>query len=270
MSLKSLMVHLDQTERTAARVDLAISIAREHRARLLGVFGQRAHAQKVSVVSTWPSPAYIEARESSKAAFERATADLPGAEWRDVNRGSDAELLRLITDLARHTDLVVVGQHDQQGNGFVPPELVGDVILNAGRPVLVVPYVGNFTEVGKHPLIAWNNAREAAHALNDALPLIKRCNLAHVLSIAARLEDGESSCAEVERHLATHGIKAKTEVILVEEFGIMDLLLNRINDRGADLLVMGAHGHMGFPFEIRGAGTRHILRHMTVPVLMSN
>jgi nucleotide-binding universal stress UspA family protein len=195
---------------------------------------------------------------------------LPNAEWRDINRGNDAELLRLITDLARHTDLLVLGQHDERGNGLVPPELVGDVILNAGRPVLVVPYVGNFTEVGKHPLIAWSNAREAAHALNDALPLFQHCDLAHVLSIDARLEDGESSCAEVERHLSRHGIKTKTEVILAQDVGIMDLLLNRINDRGADLLVMGAHGHMGFPFEIRGAGTRHILRHMTVPVLMSS
>ena len=50
----------------------------------------------------------------------------------------------------------------------------------------------------------------------------------------------------------------------------MDMLLNRASDRSADLLVMGAHGSIGFPFESRGAGTRYILRHMTVPVLMSS
>jgi nucleotide-binding universal stress UspA family protein len=91
-----------------------------------------------------------------------------------------------------------------------------------------------------------------------------------VLSFAAQREAGELSCIEVTRQLATHGIRAKAEVMLVEDFGIMDMLLNRVTDRGADLLVMGAHGHIGYPFISRGAGTRYILRHMTVPVLMSN
>ena len=270
MSLKNLMVHLDQGERTAARLELAVTLARRHQARLVGVFGQRARAQQVGVVASWPSQDYIEARDASKAAFEQATAGLPQAEWRDINRGSDTEVLRHVTDLARHADLVVLGQHDEGITSHVPDDLVMEVILNSGRPVLVVPYIGNFAEVGRHPLIAWNNAREAAHALNDALPLIEGCKEAMVLSFAPRAEEGDSSCVEVARHLAAHGIKARTEVLVVEDFGIMDMLLNRITDRDADLLVMGAHGHIGFPFVSRGGGTRYILRHMTVPVLMSN
>jgi nucleotide-binding universal stress UspA family protein len=270
MSLKNLMVHLDQGERTAARVDLAVSLARQHQARLLGVFGQRGQAQQVGVVASWPSQAYVEARDVSKAMFEKATAGLPGAEWHDINRGSDAEVLRHVTNLARHSDMVILGQHDERVKAHVPEDLAMEVILDSGRPVLVLPYAGNFAEVGKHPLIAWNDAREAAHALNDSLPLIQDCNEAMVLSFASRREEGELSCAGVARHLAAHGIKAKTEVMMVQDFGIMDMLLNRVTDRGADLLVMGAHGHIGFPFVSRGAGTRYILRHMTVPVLLAN
>ena len=269
-SLKNLMVHLDQGERTAARLELAVSLARQHQARLVGVFGQRAEARHVGVVASWPSQEYIAARDASKAAFEKATSGLPQAEWRDINRGSDAEVLRHLIDLARHADLVVLGQHDDRVKAFVPEELAMEIILDCGRPVLVLPYAGSFTEVGRHPLIAWNDAREAAHALNDALPLIQDCDEAMVLSFSARREDGDSSCAEVARHLATHGIKARTEVMLVQDFGIMDMLLNRVSDRGADLLVMGAHGQLGFPFFSRGAGTRYILQHMTVPVLMAN
>ncbi len=270
MSLKYLLVHLDQSERSATRLELAASLARQHSAHLLGLFGQRAQPQRVGVVATWPSPNYAAARDASQTAFQAACADLPHAEWRDVNRGGDAELLRHITDLARHADLVIMGQHDAQAPACAPEDLVGDVILGCGRPVLVVPYAGHFPEVGRHPLIAWNNARESARALSDSLTLIQGCDEAHVLSFSARLEEGESSCAEVQRHLAAHGIRARTEVILVENFGIMDLLLNRVSDRSADLLVMGAHAHIGFPFDNRGTGTRHILRHMTVPVLMSN
>lgn len=270
MSLKNLMVHLDQGERTAARLELAVTIARRHQARLMGVFGQLARAQQVGVVASWPSDEYVEARNASKAAFEKATAGLPMAEWRDINRGSETEVLRHVTDLARHADLVILGQHDDRIKSHVPGDLVSEVILNCGRPVLILPYIGTYAEVGKHPLIAWNDGREAAHALNDALPLIEGCKEAIVVSFAVRHDDGLASCAEVARHLDAHGIKSRTEVLVVEDIGIMDMLLNRVTDRDADLLVMGAHGHIGFPFINRGAGTRYILRHMTVPVLMSS
>lgn len=57
---------------------------------------------------------------------------------------------------------------------------------------------------------------------------------------------------------------------MLTPFGFLDMLLNRVTDRGADLLVMGAHGQIGPPFISRGTGTRYILKHMTVPALMSN
>ena len=268
MALKDLIVHLDQSGRTTARLALAVSLAREHGARLVGVFAQRAHAQKVGVVSTWPSEEFTLARDASKTLFDTATAGLVGAQWRYINRGGEAEVTRHFVDLARHADMVIVGQHEQD-NHFAPEELVSEVVLACGRPVLILPYIGNFAEVGKTPLIAWHNAPEAARALNDALVLMADCKQVYVLSVSARLEDGQATCTEVEQHLATHGIQARTEVVLVQDFGIMDVLLNRASDRSADLLVMGAHGSIGFPFESRGAGTRHILKHMTVPVLMA-
>lgn len=270
MSLKNLMVHLDQSNRSQARLELAASLARQHQARLTGIFGQLAAAQKVGMVSSWPTPAYAEAAEASKAAFKKATAGLAQAEWHDINRGSEAEVMSHITDLARHADLVVMGQYDDMAKSFVPADLTEEVVLNSGRPVLILPYVGTFTEVAKRPLVAWSNAREAARALNDALPLIEGCDKATALSFSSTTEEARSSCDNVIRHLASHGIQANAETMLVTDIGIMDMLLNRASDLGSDLLVMGAHGHIGLPFVSRGAGTRYILRHMTVPVLMSN
>lgn len=270
MSLKNVMVHLDQGERSRIRLELAKSLARRHGARLQGVFAQRAPAQQVGVVASWPSPAYVAARDANRAMFEDATADLPGAEWHDINRGSDAEIVRHVVNLARYADLVVLGQHDDRTRAETPDELVIETVLDSGRPVLVVPYAGHFDDVGHHPMVAWNDAREAAHALAGALPLIANCEEAMILSFAARRDHADASCAGVAANLGAHGIKSRTEVMLVEDFGIMDMLLNRVTDRGADLLIMGAHGHIGFPFVSRGGGTRYILRHMTVPVLMAN
>ena len=48
------------------------------------------------------------------------------------------------------------------------------------------------------------------------------------------------------------------------------MILNRIADESIDLMVMGAYGHARVR-EIRlGGVTRDVLRHMTVPVLVSH
>ncbi|MGE5467996.1 MAG: universal stress protein [Ignavibacteria bacterium] len=270
MALKNMMVHVDGGARTAARLQMAAAIASRLGARLVGVFAQRAEAEQVGVVPHWPPASYVQASGAAEAAFRRATQGLAQAAWIDVNRGGDVELLYAVTAAARYVDLVVLGQYDGNPDGKVPAELPEEVILTSGRPALVVPYVGDYPSAFERPLIAWNNSRESAHALNDALPLIAGCKEAVVLSLDTRTEEAEASCTAVTRQLACHGIKAVTEVLTVEDVGIMDMLLNRVTDQGADLLVMGAHGQIGFPFVSRGAGTRYILRNMTVPVLMSN
>lgn len=152
----------------------------------------------------------------------------------------------------------------------MPAELTEEVVLNAGRPVLIMPYIGSFPEVATRPLVAWSEVREAARALNDALPLMEGCEKATVMSFAPNTEETRRACDNVLRHLGCHGIQAESQVMVVTDIGIMDMLLNASSDLGTDLLVMGAHGHIGLPFMSRGAGTRYILRHMTVPVLMSN
>jgi len=270
MALKNLMVHLDAGERTAVRLDLAVEFARRHQARLTGVFGQRATAEMVGVVPTWPSKEYTETVATVKTKFDQATAGLPACEWIDVNRGGDAELLHQITYYARFFDLVILGQIDEKSDSLVPPELAEEVATHSGRPIFVMPYVGEFRSIAQRPLIAWNNSAEAAHALNDALPLIEGCREAILLSLDPHREEAKASCAMAASQLASHGIASKTEAFVVEDIGVMDMLLNRATDLGADLLVMGAHGPSGFPHASRGAGTRHILGHMTLPVLMSS
>ena len=270
MSLKNLMVHLDQSERTSTRLALAVALARANQARLIGVFGQLAQSQVVGMVSSWPTPEYAPAAKASKAAFEAATAGLPNSEWHDINRGSEAEVVRRVTEQARHVDLVIMGQYDDNARSCVPADLIEEVVLNAGRPVLIMPYAGDFPEVARRPLVAWSDVREAARALNDALPLMEGCEKATVMSFAPNTDEARSACDHVISHLACHGIQAESQVMVVTDIGIMDMLLNATSDLGTDLLVMGAHGHIGLPFMSRGAGTRYILRHMTVPVLMSN
>jgi nucleotide-binding universal stress UspA family protein len=263
--LKNILVHLDSGERTAVRLALAVALAAQHGARLVGLFAQRGEARSIGVVASWPSDQYRAAADASRQDFAKATATLADPEWRDANRGGDTEITRVVTAMARGFDLIILGQHQPDAPAPIPPDLAEQVILHSGRPALVIPYAGPVPSLGARPLVAWNAGREAARALNDALPLLTGAGTAWVLSLGAA-----DDAADPVTQLHCHGVTAQTEMLSVEGIGRMDMLLNRAADLGCDLLVMGAYGHYGFPQLNRGGGTRHILQHMTVPVLLSH
>ncbi len=270
MPLKDVLVHLDHSERSQERLGLAVDLARRHKAGLVGVFAERGKAHTVGVVSTWPSNAYREAAAASRESFEQATAGLTGAAWRDGDRGSDVEVMQVTSEIAHCFDLVVLGQDTGTVQVPVPNGMAEQVILNSGRPGLVVPSAGHFKTVGRRPVIAWNNSRESARALHDAIPLIAGCEEALVVTFTDQSEKEHESVKDCLCHLANHGIPARAECVLVDQVGVMDMLLNAVANNGADLLVMGAHAHYGFPYLHRGSGTSFILAHATVPVLMAN
>ena len=174
---------------------------------------------------------------------------------------------------ARYADLVVMGQFEPKSK-FVPEELVEHVILHCGRPVLVIPHTGSFPVVGERIAVAWNAGKEAVRALNDAKSLMAEAKAVTILSLRGPSDDGAAAMGEVPHvdiidHLTACGITATAERLAGEHIGKMDMLLSRLCDLGADLVVMGAHGHYGLSLK-RGTGTRYVLAHMTVPVLMSN
>ncbi len=275
MALRNILVHLDSGERTAERLKLALNIAKQNDARLVGVFSQLAKAHRVGVVSNWPPEDYARAAAASKAYFETATVDLSATEWVDLNRGGEAEIIQQMTDLSRHFDLIITGQSQRDGEHLVPQDLNEQVIVDSGRPVLVVPYVGHFDLVGERPLFAWSDARAAARAFSDALALVTTTANTLVVSIAKPTETDkiayeEHSLKLALAHLKAHGIDAKSEQLLVTEIGLMDTLLNRAADHSADLLVIGAFGGHGYPLFSRGSGSRYMLRHMTMPILFAH
>lgn len=269
--VRNILVHLDHGHRAPVRLALAVDLARRHGARLLGLFAEHGKPHSVGVVSVWPGDAYRAASAASRDAFATATAGLADAEWRDANRGGAAEVIQCVTEAAHHVDLAILGQEADDGSSLVPPGMVEQVIQHAGRPVLVVPYAGPVALPFRRPLIAWNHSRESARALNDALPLMAGGEGATLAVFSRHPEDEQASTADCVRHLSCHGIPATVEILAADGIGMMDMLLNRAADEGADLLVMGAHAAAGgFPGLHRGGGgTRHILGHMTVPVLMS-
>ncbi len=273
MSISNLLVHLNGDERSALRLKLAADLARSNSARLVGIFSQLAPARQVGLVADWPPAEYSAASKASQAAFAEATQGLD-AEWKDLNRGADEEIVPLLIDLARHFDLVVLGQPRGE-NALTPPDLAERVIVNSGRPVLVLPYAGDFAGVGARPIFAWSDSRCSARGFRDGMMLVAKGAEALVIGLS-KPEDAAGFAYQKESlnlavaHLAAHKICARPEQLALSEIGLMDALLNRAADHGADLLAIGAFGGGGYPLFSRGSGSRYMLKHMTLPILFSH
>ncbi|MGD0564096.1 MAG: universal stress protein [Roseiarcus sp.] len=269
MSLANILVHLDSNPRTAVRLALAVRLAERTGARLTGLFAETADAHHVGVVAVWPSDKYTAAMEAAQAAFVAGSASVAErATFIDTNRGSEAEILTRVTAIARSFDLVILGQTLE--GVAVPAKLPEHVIIESGRPILVVPFVGNYPDIGHRPLFAWSHSRGSARALADArLVLTSGCE-ALVIEIERAGEARDEFSDLVVANLAAHKVVARFEQIIVEEVDVMDTLLNAAADHSADVLAIGAFDSGSLGLLGHGAGTRFILGHMTLPVLFSH
>jgi nucleotide-binding universal stress UspA family protein len=189
-------------------------------------------------------------------------------------RGVSGKVSEAVVRQARHADLIVLGQADP--NHPPPPagrHLVEDVLLTSGRPTLVIPYIGRFETAGTNILIAWNNSREAARAVHDAIPLLTKAASVTVLAVnpggREPAIDG-TTVADLVDHLARHGISAKAARTVAANTSVSDALLSYAADINADLLVAGGYGHSRLRERILGSITHQLLQHLTLPVLMSH
>ena len=212
-----------------------------------------------------------EAVERIEAAFRERLrfSDLQG-DWQ-VASGKVSET---VVCQARHADLVILGQVDP---AHPPPpagrQLVEDVLMTSGRPILVIPYIGRFERFGTNILVGWNNSREAARAMNDAIPLLAKAASVTILEanpIGRKPAIDDAASADITRHLTRHGISAKTARTALASISASDALLSYAADVSADLLVVGGYGHSRLRERILGGVTRELLQHMTLPVLMSH
>lgn len=279
MPLKDILVVIDPSGPSTTRLDVAARLAAQHDAHLTGLFvtappqipGYVAGQLGVDVMQVQERMAR-ELAERAEAAF-RAQVERAGigsrAEWRTA-RGLPTKVAAVH---GRYADLVVVGQIDPENRPDFPVVEPEDLLFDVGRPLLVVPYAGGVQSVGRHVLVAWNASREAARAVNDALPLLEKASKVTILAVnPAPGPDGlgDAPGADIALHLARHGVKAEADHLIVPDLDPADVLLNRLADLSADLLVMGGYGHSRLRERILGGATRHIMRHMTVPVLVSH
>jgi nucleotide-binding universal stress UspA family protein len=272
--IRSILLHLDASARCEPRLQAARALAEQHDAEVVALYAavpgalQFPYAEGMSVQLIGELNSLDGSRRTdARALFDKAVAGgLPRARW--IDPIEDASL-RDFSRQALYADLIVLGQRqrDQLSEAGVPRDFVESVLIDSGKPVLVVPYIGIRGVVGRTIVIAWKATRESARAVSASLPLLKKAE--HV-AVATWGSERDSGHDELIAFLGRHGITATPHHYGDEPGDIGAHILSAAADLDADLLVMGGYGHSRAREWILGGATRTILEAMTVPVLMSH
>ncbi|MGE5148048.1 MAG: universal stress protein [Candidatus Eiseniibacteriota bacterium] len=274
MTIQSILVHIDDSKNCAARLDLALRLASQFKSHLAGLHVAAPvyvppymAAELGSEIFETQKRVAAELATAAEATFKKAVAKVDvETEWRRDD-GYPGEVVAMH---ARYADLTVVGQNEPEG---AANDVAETVLMDSGRPTLVVPYAGRFERLGERVLVAWNASREAARAVSDALPFLTHAKSVTVMAVnpqSGPTAHGEVPGADISLFLARHGVKTEATQVFADDIDVGDMLLSRAADLGSDLLVMGAYGRSRLTELVLGGATRQILSEMTIPVLMSH
>ena len=272
MTIKEITLHLDENPATERRLEGAITLAEAFGAHLVGIAaevpptmpGYLAVDAGAQLLDRWIADVRRRIAETREMFEARVAESDVQAEFR-VRQGSHLEAM---LPTRRTGDLVIVAQDDPDAPSMTDG-LADELVMAAGRPVLVWPYVGAFPTPGRTVLVAWNGTREATRALHDSMPFLEAAAKVYVTSIAASSD--ETAMAEgLAQALVRRGVTAEARGIVARDFETPELLLSAVAEVRADLIVMGAWGHSRLREMMLGGATREILEAMTAPTLLSH
>jgi nucleotide-binding universal stress UspA family protein len=169
--------------------------------------------------------------------------------------------------MARCFDIAVVGQ--AKPDYWESAMIIEATLFEAGRPVVVVPYIHGSPMKLDHITVCWDGSRPAARAIADAMPFLERAQKVDLLTIATGANAGLPG-GDMEDHLTRHGVSAAGKRLVAQRGDEANTILNHAADTGTDLIVMGGYGHTRLREFILGGATLGILKSMTAPVLLSH
>lgn len=278
--LGRIAVHLGADKDCERRIDVAIQLAKEKKAEIVGVYPFDLVPQQGYVGTALPSEItqlirdrFQEDRSRTKELFAKKTEEAGvKSHWR-TPKGPIDEVLALH---ARYSRLLIMSKAEDALSTSSPlaANLPESVIMSAGRPVLMVPTVGNIVTIGERILFCWDKKREAARAFADAAPFLGTAKELVVLCIdedTDYLRNQDIQENEFTDLCAAMGYPAPKVLLRSSKgVGVGNVILNTATDYGSDLIVMGAYGHSRMRQWIMGGASKTILSSMTVPALMAH
>ena len=249
MSFKTLMVHMKLGHSNGDLLRIATDLAMRFNTRIIGI----AACQPTPMVYSdgYAPDIFVEqdheeidreikvAETEFREAFQSSTI---GTEWRS------ATIYETIADYVarecRSADLVITSGLSVDPHDTARPEKPGDIVMQAGRPVLVVPRTANKLVIDRMA-VAWKDTREARRAVADALPLLGLAKHVTVFELTHGDERKRviEQLVEVCGWLKTHNIVAEPKFVALTKGDDSYQLNAIIESLGVGIVVAGAYGH---------------------------
>ncbi len=280
MSFKTILVYLNDTTRAERVLGAATSLARTHKAHLIGlaiippyIVTPAFDPTSVSTTIDEHRVAYVEDIAKLKTMFnDTGRREGLSCEWQqaDAQFGTAAACL---LERTRSADIVVMSQDNPNWGYSTFLESSDRIVVEAGRPVLLIPNTGRVELPPKQALISWNSRREAARAAFDAIPLLSvgaHVTVLWVDTSADPVMAGDAPGTDLCATLTRHGFKCEAAIARAPQGDTAEAIMREASARGADLVVMGAYGHSRLREFVLGGATRDILARMDRATLMSH
>jgi nucleotide-binding universal stress UspA family protein len=269
----TILVHAEPGLGSSRRVEAATRLARELNARLIGLGAETFDPALFSgpftgfAAGEWVTLVQDEIAKNLSAAEEAFRRDAAGADidWRTFQDYPHKALVQS----AHAVDLIVVSPQGKRSS--LTSANPGDVVMSAGRPVLVVPETGKHLS-GMSVVVAWKDTRECRRALSDAMPFLQRADEVTVLA-AVRPDETDIAVFETDdvvANLKRHGVDARALVSGIGPEAVEDEIERVAELTGADLVVAGAYGHSRLREWAFGGVTDTLLHQPSRYVLLSH
>jgi nucleotide-binding universal stress UspA family protein len=286
VGLRDLMVLLDGSARDDVKLAVAVELARRCDAHLIGLCALELLLPPDMGFALGGFPDLLALPKFTRQVEDdaRTKAVTIEGKFRELLRREGIKgdwtldtgpVTQVVERRARAVDLMVIGQADPDNPlPGMARTLIEEVLMTVGRPLLLIPYAGQFGAIGTNALVGWTPTRESARAVHDSLPLLGASAKVTVLTVESPSPAPDTKVlptAEIAEHLARHGLDVTAaRTVVTDGLSPADALLDYASDISADLLVVGGYGHSRTREMIMGGVTRDLLQHMTLPVLMSH
>lgn len=271
MSYRTILLQMFEDEALPGRLAAAVDLARQFQSHLIGLVVAPPPVMPFGYgeAAAYVGPEIFEAQRKANDtiakrladAFEKATA---GQGLATTWRREDGDYVTAFAKAAHTADLVLTGQVPGDALDALAPQLTEYLVTEAGGPVLMLPVSGARDTMGQRVIVGWNGSKEAKRAVLGGLAFLQAASQVWLVTVgdpeAVRLE---AARAMLERHAV------RAEPVVLDDTGqeAGEILLEQMQSRGADLLVMGAYGHSRLREFFLGGATRHVLQATTVPIL---
>lgn len=270
MSIKDILVYVDNDDNCDKRLDVSTSLCNVYDAHLSGVYVKQRISIPAYAGVYMPVEVYeTNDKETAKLAEEAKTRFNDKTGTAGINndfRDFDGDVSYQLSLASRYADLMVVPQRLPDKFDLNPYYQLPDILLGAACPVLLLPETVTVSLPPQRVMLAWDGGRESAKAFKAALPMLKEVKKIDVLAVSP--EEGTETA--IAQHINRHGFEVEVHEMEGGHFDVGEILLEQAKSLDSQMIVMGAYGHSRIRELMLGGTTRHVLDHTSLPVLFAH